>query len=220
MVQKRQRLAVKLEGQRFGRLTVLWRGPNKVEPSGATRSAWQCRCDCGNGVVVTGHALTRGHTQSCGCLTRSGRASKHGMARKPIYRVWWMMRQRCENPSFTSFASYGGRGITVCDRWREFSNFYADMGDPAPGMTLERIDNDKGYSPDNVRWASRLEQAQNRRTNTLLTHAGQTLTLAEWGRVTGFGKQIVTKRYKSGWSTERILTEPIAPRSPRTSRKE
>lgn len=219
MTQKGQRIAAKLDGQRFGRLVVLWRGPNKVEPSGATRSAWQCRCDCGTGIVVTGHALSKGHTRSCGCLTKE-KPIKHGMARKPIYRVWWMMRQRCENPNFTSFASYGGRGITVCDRWQEFSNFYADMGDPTPGMTLERIDNDKGYNPDNVRWASRLEQAQNRRTNTLLSHAGQTLTLAEWGRVTGLGKQIVTKRFKSGWSPERILTEPVAPRSPRTSRKE
>jgi len=219
MAQKGQRVAAKLDGQRFGRLTVLWRGPNHVEPSGATRSAWQCRCDCGNGVVVTGHALSKGHTRSCGCLTKE-KPIKHGMARKPIYRVWWSMLQRCTNPNIPAFKSYGGRGITLCDRWMKFEDFFADMGEPEPGMTLERIDNDKGYSPDNVRWASRLEQAQNRRTNTHLTHAGQTLTLAEWGRVTGLGKGTITRRYLAGWSPESIVTTPIAPRSPRTSRKE
>jgi hypothetical protein len=126
------------------------------------------------------------------------------------------MRQRCSNANIPAFKSYGARGITVCERWEKFENFYADVGEPPADMTLERIDNDKGYAPDNVRWASRWEQAQNRRTNTLLTHAGQTLTLAEWGRVTGLGKAAVTRRFNKGWPAKRILTEPIAPRNPQS----
>ena len=202
-------------GERHSRLTVLWRAPNKVEPSGAVRAMWQCRCDCGNGVVVSGHALSKGTTRSCGCLVKE-KPIKHGKATSRIYRVWWMMRQRCENPNFTSYASYGGRGISVCDQWRKFENFYADMGEPEPGMTLERIDNDRGYEPGNVRWASRLEQAQNTRTNVLHAFLGQTLTLAEWVRVSGLGKAAIVRRYQKGWTPERILTEPLARRAPRT----
>lgn len=208
--------AVDRTGERHGRLTVIVRGPNHVEPSGAIRATWRCRCDCGNDIVVTGHALAKGHTKSCGCLTKNGRAMKHGMSRAPIYRSWWMMKQRCENPRYTHFESYGGRGITVCDRWQEFENFYADMGEPEPGMTLERIDNDKGYEPENVRWASRLEQAQNRRTNG---HMTVTLTFAEWGRLMGIPGAMVAKRFRAGWKPMDVLTRPIRQVS-RTSRKE
>ena len=203
-------------GERHGRLTVLWRAPNKAEAAGVTRAMWQCRCDCGNGVVVSGHNLSKGETRSCGCLVRE-KPVKHGKATTKIYRQWWSMIQRCSNPNIAQYRSYGGRGITVCEQWKKFENFFADMGDPPPGMTLERINNDKGYEPGNVRWATRLEQAQNRRTNVLLTYGTQTLTLAEWGRVTGLGKDTIARRYAKGWSPERILTEPLAKRSPHNS---
>jgi len=202
-----QRKAKDLTGQRFGKLIVLWRGENIAEPSGAVRSAWVCRCDCGNGCTVPAHSLTRGRTKSCGCLL--GRKQKHGKARSPVYRHWAAMIQRCTNPNHNAFHHYGGRGVTVCDRWRDFTAFLEDMGEPEPGMTLDRICNSKGYEPGNCRWASRRDQANNRKTNVSLTHAGQTLTLAEWGRVTGLGKDAMVRRHKAGWPVERILTEPL-----------
>lgn len=203
------------EGQRNGRLTVLQRAANKVEPSGAIRAQWLCRCDCGNEVVVTGHALGKGHTKSCGCLNREN-APKHGMARARIYRVWVHMRQRCENPHYTHYDRYGGRGIAVCERWQSFENFYADMGGCPLGMTLDREDNDRDYEPGNCRWATRVEQSNNRANNVHMTYKGQTKTLAEWGLVTGLGKSVIIGRLASGWSIERVLTEPLVPRHERT----
>ena len=194
-------------GERYGRLTVLWREANRVEPSGAVRAQWRCLCDCGGAIVVSGQGLSRGHTRSCGCLQRE-KVPKHGMSRTKVYRNWVAMRQRCENPNHQHYHLYGGAGKTVCERWKDFVNFYADVGDCPPGMTLDRIDGSRGYEPGNVRWASRQQQANNRIDNVFLTHAGQTMTLAEWGRVSGLGKAIVTMRYRLGWPPERLLTEP------------
>lgn len=203
-----QRKAKDLTGQRFGRLVVLWRAANVAEPSGATRSAWMCRCDCGEGRVVIAHSLTRGLTRSCGCMMRE-KPIKHGMARTAVYKNWVAMMQRCGNPNHGRFADYGGRGITVCESWREFVNFYADMGEPEPGTTLDRIDNDKGYEPGNCRWATKQEQANNRGVTKFLTFNGQTLSYGDWGRVTGLGRATITRRASKGWPVERILTEPI-----------
>jgi len=132
--------------------------------------------------------------------------SKHGMSRTAIYRIWHLMKQRCSNPENTHYASYGGRGITVCERWLDFAVFHQDMGDRPSGMTLERIDNNKGYEPGNVRWASRLDQANNRRTNVLIAFGGRTETIAAWGRETGLGKSTIINRLARGWSVEKALT--------------
>ena len=203
-----QRKLEDLIGQRFGILTVLRRGPNYAEPSGAIRAQWFCVCDCGGTHTATGHAMKAGRVQSCGCLM--GKHSvKHGKSRDPVYRQWNAMRQRCENPNSTNYNDYGGRGIKVCDRWRDFSAFYEDMGDPPPKGTLERIDNDRGYEPGNVKWASRKEQAHNRRSNEFLTHAGKTLTLSQWGEITGLGKAAIVRRRRAGWPVDRILWEPM-----------
>ena len=203
-----QKKAKDLTGERFGRLVVLWRGENIVEPSGATRSAWLCVCDCGETKTVSQHSLSRGLTRSCGCLARE-RPPKHGMSRSQVYKHWVAMRQRCQNPNHWKYADYGGRGIKVCARWEDFANFLADMGEPEAGMTLDRIDVDGDYEPSNVKWASRREQANNRRNNTTLTYAGKTLTAAEWGRVTGLGKSAIIRRLSRGWPVERVLTEPL-----------
>lgn len=118
------------------------------------------------------------------------------------------MLSRCLNPNAPHYADYGGRGITVCERWREFSNFYADMGAKPPGLTLERIDNDKGYSPENCRWATREEQARNRRSNRLITYEGVTATLAETARRVGMGVTTLRGRLDAGWSVEEAITKP------------
>lgn len=208
MAKSRRMSVVDRIGERHGRLVVVERAENKVEPSGSVRARWKCVCDCGGEITTLGHSLSRGLTQSCGCLMRE-KESKHGKARSKIYRIWTTMKQRCTNPENPAYPSYGGRGIGICAEWLSFEAFYQDMGDAPVGMTLERKDNEKGYEPGNVIWASRLTQANNRRTNILLTYAGRTLTAADWGRETGLGKGIITQRIGRGWSVARILTEPL-----------
>ncbi len=202
-------------GERHGRLVVLYRAENKVEPSGAIRAAWRCACDCGNGVTVTGHALAKGNTRSCGCLQKeavSKASLTHGKKGSDVYRVWSAMKQRCLNLNHQHFNVYGGRGITICDEWLSFEAFYRDMGDRPQGMTLERVDNNKGYEPGNVIWASRLTQANNRRDNVRLSYMGLTKTMAEWGRVTGLPSRAIAKRLFHGWPVEIALSEPLSKR--------
>lgn len=198
-------------GERHGRLVVVSRSENKIEPSGAIRAQWFCQCDCGNTVITSGQSLSRGSTKSCGCITKEMRKAeaKHGMYRTSEFRIWNTMLQRCTNQNNTAYKSYGGRGITVCDRWRKFENFFSDMGPRPEGMTLEREDNNKGYEPGNCKWATRLAQANNRRTNVLITFDGETKTASEWGRITGLGKEAVLRRIGSGWSVKKALTEPL-----------
>lgn len=145
-------------GKRYGRLTVLrQKGTTRY---GVTR--WRVRCDCGAEKDVLINSLVAGLTTSCGCAHREA-VTKHGMEGTRIYNVWASMLQRCRNPNHRAFHNYGGRGITVCERWYDFRNFLADMGEAPSGMTLERVDNDRGYSPDNCIWASRSDQNRNQR---------------------------------------------------------
>jgi hypothetical protein len=199
---------VAMMGRRFGRLVVEAEAPSRVEPSGKRASMWTCRCDCGDVVAVRGKCLRRGVTQSCGCLHRellAQRFTTHGATKggqtSPEYRAWKEMLKRCYNPHVVYFKNYGGRGITVCQQWRDsFQVFLADMGSrPGKGYSVDRIDNDKGYEPGNCQWATRAKQSRNKRNNHWVTYKGQRMILTDAARDAGLDHRLLIYRIRAGW---------------------
>lgn len=157
--------------------------------------------------------MRSGRTKSCGCLRVDNMrkvSTKHGLCTYSGYKSWSGMLDRCLNPKHISYKDCGGRGITVCDRWLDVENFIADMGERPPGLSLERLDGNRGYSKDNCIWADRKTQARNKRTNRLLTFNGKTAALAEHCEDAGFKYDTVSHRLNGlGWSLEKALTTPI-----------
>lgn len=170
---------------------------------------WRCRCECGNDAVVTLANLRSGQVRSCGCMRREA-CMTHGLYLHPAYRIWIKIKVRCLDVNSTHYAYYGGRGITVAAEWvHDFPAFLAHVGErPTSEHTIERIDNNLGYEPGNVRWATRKEQQRNRRNNVLLTLDGVTLCLSEWAERLGVPREILRGRVRYGWSDERVLTTP------------
>ena len=171
---------------------------------------WKCKCICGNEKIVCHYQLAKGKTRSCGCLQ-----IKHGETRtwepqSPEWISWASMRQRCNNQKGEQYPRYGGRGITVCDRWQNsYPNFLADMGRrPTLKHSLERIDLNGPYSPENCKWATSREQARNRSNNVKLELNGVHLCARDWSERLGISEGAICKRIKAGWSVERILTTP------------
>lgn len=208
---------IDLSGQRFGRLVVVGRAENRGE-----RVSWRCRCDCGGTKTVTAKHLRNGRSASCGCLSpevNRARLTKHGHARAKRftkeYRSWSLMKSRCLSESDPNYWRYGGRGITVCERWRDdFASFLADVG-PAPGSGkswgLERIDVNGNYEPGNVRWATQAEQTRNTRANVWLEHSGKRMIVSDWSREIGVGADTIRRRLRLGWSMEAVLSPAMSP---------
>lgn len=203
-----------LTGRRFGRLTVLERTEDYVSPSGNRCSQWLCQCDCGNTTVVVTSSLTLGITSSCGCKsieTTKELCTTHGMSGKRIYNLYYSMRGRCYNPDSISYKKYGAKGITVCDEWMGedgFINFYnwSMTNGYQEHLTIDRIDGTKGYSPDNCRWATYKEQANNTKATVFLTYKGETKPASEWAEITGISQSAITGRKRKGWTDEECLT--------------
>lgn len=197
-----------LTNQVFSRLTVTARH----EIRGRRRVYWMCACVCGSLKWVIADALKSGATQSCGCLNKEIlREGKHGATRDgahtPEYASWHSMKQRCENPSNDRYPRYGGRGISVCAEWAaSFEQFLADMGSRPPNTSLERRENNEGYSPSNCEWATPRAQSRNTSRNRMYTHDGLTLCIADWCQRTGLPHATLHARL-ARWPVDRALTE-------------
>ena len=133
---------------------------------------------------------------------------KHGKRRTRVYGVWTGIKNRCRNPNEPAYPNYGGRGIDVCERWNSFEAFYADMGDPLPGQTIERVDNNKGYSPDNCIWADRITQARNRRNARIIELGGKRLSVPEWAELMGLPARTIRVRLSAGWPEDEAVMTP------------
>lgn len=212
-------------GQRFDRLLIMSRAENRRDGT----HQWLCRCDCGASIKVRRYDLIHKTVRSCGCLRRDrgiansshlaelrkridhSKQMVHGRSKTPTYFVWKEMTQRCTNPNDEAYRHYGGRGITICARWKGFENFLADMGERPNGLTLDRFPNNNGnYEPGNCRWATAKQQANNTRNNRLITFDGRTRTLAEWSDLLGLSQRTLWQRLQH-WPIEKALTQPLRP---------
>lgn len=198
------------EGDRFGKLVVLNEVPSYIAPSGGVHRRYRCMCDCGSTVDVLKEHLTSGRTKSCGCL--KGREKTHGEIHTRLYRIWGNMVNRCTNQNNPAWYRYGGRGITVCDEWKNYEAFrdWAVSNGYRDDLTIDRVDNDKGYSSSNCRWATVTEQNNNTRRNHLLSYNGETKTMAEWSCELEIPYKTLHRRIKSlHWDVEKALTQPV-----------
>lgn len=211
---------IDISGQKFARWTALsYAGTHPTNRK--IGSMWLCRCECGTESIISRAQLVHGKTMSCGCY-RKQRSTTHGKTKTPEYNVWRLMRYRCHKPTQPGFKHYGGRGIVVCDRWREsFENFLADMGErPTSAHSLERKDNNGPYDPDNCVWATKKVQVRNRRCTIRVSYNGETKTLAEWAEQFGIKLHSLRNRiFVYRWPVERAFTEPCRGWSPGKKRQ-
>lgn len=201
-----------LTGQKFGRLTVIKRiGSNKQR-----EAIWLCKCECGNEKVVVGSSLRKGQTQSCGCLMKERikkANTKHGCKGTKLYECWHHMKERCYLKNFHGYFNYGGRGITMCDEWKnDFITFrdWAISNGYKDGLTIERIDVNGNYCPENCRWITMKEQQRNKRNTFYVTYKGVTKPLVEWSEVLNISYYTLRERLVGmDWSIEKTLTTPV-----------
>lgn len=192
-------------GQRFGMLTAI-----KIAERNPLK--WECKCDCGNTCVVRANNLLHNKQKSCGCLSHKGNPI-HKQCYTRVYRIYAKIKRRCFAVDDPAYPRYGGRGITMCEEWKKsfesfsswaYSNGYKD------GLSIDRIDNNGDYSPENCRWADIYCQANNKRNNILYSYNGETKTLAKWCKEKNMSYKVVWYRLSKGWSFERAITKPVA----------
>lgn len=198
-----------LIGDQYGRLTVV-----KLVKNRGDRRMWECVCICGKTSIASTGDLRSGNTTSCGCYNREKTAEsnrtthpsrKHGQKGSGAYKSWQAMLQRCEYKASVNYPHYGGRGITVCERWHDFILFFQDMGIRPRGMQLDRINNDQGYFPGNVRWVTPRQNSNNKRSTRLITVGTETRSLSEWSRTTGVKVSTISERLSRGWDNARAV---------------
>lgn len=194
-------------GDKFGLLTVTsFSHINKNR-----QKVWNCLCECGNKSKVATSCLTSGHSTSCGCNRRKNiinSVTKHKESKTRLYRIWCNMKQRCNNPNNTHYENYGLRGIEVCEEWNNFYSFseWSKKNGYSENMTIDRIDNKKGYSPINCRWINLKKQQCNKRNNVYLSYNGKTLSMVEWSILLGIKYKTLQYRYHKGFSVDKILS--------------
>ena len=196
---------------RFGRILVLAQSDYITRPNGRMIRTMVCRCDCGTEKLMAAQKLSGG-TISCGCATRDAMdarnaEAKHLRDKHPgAYNSWAKMRSRCLSPGDNTFKRYGAKGITVCDRWSEFANFIADMGDRPPGHSIDRFPDTRGnYEPGNCRWATASQQMRNTTRNVVIEFDGRSMVAMDWAIETGIPYRTIQSRRARGWPVEKIL---------------
>ena len=201
----------RLEGQRFGRLTVI----QEVGRNKSGNALWLCKCDCGEEKVISSSSLRHGGTQSCGCIKREQNTEMfvtHGETHSPLYKLWASIKNRCNNPNGRKYINYGGRGIKICPEWESnylaFKNWCLENG-YEKGLTIERKDVNGDYSPQNCIFATQKVQQNNRTNNHRITYGSVTKTLSEWADYLGIGYKVLEHRINRGWSVEDAFNIPI-----------
>ncbi len=200
-----------LTGQKFNRLTVI-----EFAEIRRGRAYWLCQCECGKNLIADGHQISSGSTKSCGCWHKDRWhkvITKHGKQNTRTYKIWAGVKKRCTNPNAQNWKYYGGRGIKLAEEWHTFEGFLADMGEAAEGMTIERIDNDGDYCPENCKWATVKEQARNMKTNVLVEWNGEKKTIAEWAEILGMKYTTLKNRLREyGMPVEKAFSLPVRSR--------
>lgn len=193
-----------ITNQKFGKLTAIHRLHGKHDKA----AYWLCLCECGKFVEAKGINLRSSRVQSCGCLKHKPRCVTHGRSNSRIYRAWQHMKQRCYNSNYSGYKNWGGRGITICDEWlNDFQAFYdwSMNNGYKENLTIDRIDNNKCYSPDNCSWVDQKTQQNNRRNNICLTYNNKTQTISKWSEELNINKQTIYTRHKKGYTDYQCL---------------
>ncbi len=202
---------IDLTGKRFSRWTVIHRSKNNRH----NQPTWLCRCVCGVEKIVTGGILSSGQSKSCGCHKKDvqrqrmlERNTSHGLSKTKTYKIWSGIQTRCLNPNSSGYPKYGAKGVTICERWNDYENFLADMGECPDGMSIDRINNDLGYSPENCRWVDMKTQQNNRTNNNVITINGETKTFSQWADISPVSRNTIRNRINSGWCESDAIMTP------------
>lgn len=199
-----------LTGMVFGRLTVIERADDHICPSGQHIRQWKCRCSCGNTTIVSSRNLKTGNTASCGCKSTE-RKTKHNLWNSRIYKIYYGMKARCYSSATPNYNDYGGRGIKICDEWKDdFMSFYnwSMANGYSDELSIDRIDVDGDYSPENCRWVDKIVQANNCRNTYYVTYKGVTKPISDWCRELGLKHSVVSSRLRSGWDVNDAFEQP------------